>query len=159
MKFGVEKIISGHQHGADCGAIDMAMKHHIPHMGYVPKGRRTEDGPLDEKYTHVIETKSAAYPERTEMNVRTGSVTVVFSKNMGRGSRLTADLCEKFHKPWIQLEAFPNVEADAAKLKAFLESQSKAPKIINVAGSRESKSPGMHDHVIKVLEAVMLDGQ
>ena len=42
----VKKIISGGQTGADRAALDFAIKHKIPHGGWVPKGRLAEDGPL-----------------------------------------------------------------------------------------------------------------
>ena len=38
------KIISGGQTGADRAALDVAIEFHIPHGGWIPKGRRTENG-------------------------------------------------------------------------------------------------------------------
>jgi hypothetical protein len=46
----IQKIISGGQTGADRAALDFAIKHKIPHGGWVPKGRLAEDGPLPKKY-------------------------------------------------------------------------------------------------------------
>jgi len=46
----IEKIISGGQTGADRAALDVALKFGIPHGGWIPKGRKTEKGPLTEKY-------------------------------------------------------------------------------------------------------------
>lgn len=40
------KIISGGQTGADRAALDVAIEFHIPHGGWIPKGRKTEDGRL-----------------------------------------------------------------------------------------------------------------
>jgi len=43
----LKKIISG----ADQGALDAAINLvGIPHGGWIPKGRMTENGPLPEKY-------------------------------------------------------------------------------------------------------------
>jgi hypothetical protein len=42
----IEKIISGGQTGADRAALDFAVKHDIPYGGWVPKGRKIEDGTL-----------------------------------------------------------------------------------------------------------------
>jgi hypothetical protein len=42
----IEKIILGGQTGADRAALDCAIKFNIPHGGWIPKGRITEDGPL-----------------------------------------------------------------------------------------------------------------
>ena len=40
------KIISGGQTGADQAALDAAIELTIPYGGWLPKGRKTEDGPL-----------------------------------------------------------------------------------------------------------------
>jgi len=40
----ISKIISGGQTGADQAALDAAIKLGIPHGGWIPKGRLTEDG-------------------------------------------------------------------------------------------------------------------
>jgi len=42
------KIISGGQTGADSAALDVAIELDIPHIGWIPKGRKTEDGILPE---------------------------------------------------------------------------------------------------------------
>ena len=47
---------------------------------------------------------------------------------------------------------FPNVAADAAALTDFLSEQQ--PGVLNVAGNRESTTPGMHAYVAGVLGAV-----
>ena len=46
----LKKIISGGQTGADRAALDVALKLHIPHDGWAPKGRIAEGGPLPDKY-------------------------------------------------------------------------------------------------------------
>ena len=42
----IKKIISGGQTGADQAALDAAIKYNFPHGGWIPKGRKTEDGRL-----------------------------------------------------------------------------------------------------------------
>ncbi len=44
----IEKIILGGQTGADRAALDVAIKFNIVHGGWIPKGRKAEDGPLSE---------------------------------------------------------------------------------------------------------------
>jgi hypothetical protein len=44
------KIISGGQTGADRAALDIAIELKIPHDGWIPKGRKAEDGILPDKY-------------------------------------------------------------------------------------------------------------
>ena len=44
----IKKIISVGQTGADCAALDVAIKSNIAHGDWIPKGRIAEDGPLSE---------------------------------------------------------------------------------------------------------------
>jgi hypothetical protein len=46
----IKKIISGGQTGVDRAALDVAIKLKIPHGGWIPKGKLTEEGSLPEKY-------------------------------------------------------------------------------------------------------------
>jgi hypothetical protein len=46
----IVKIISGGQTGVDRAALDAAIRLGIPHGGWIPKGRLTEDGPLPDTY-------------------------------------------------------------------------------------------------------------
>jgi hypothetical protein len=61
----LKKIISGGQTGADQAALDVAIKLGIPYGGWIPKGRLTENGPLDSKYK-LKEMETTNYNKRTE---------------------------------------------------------------------------------------------
>ena len=154
----IQKIISGGQTGADRAGLDWAIKNGIPHGGYCPKGRRSEDGPIDAKY-QLQETASKEYPPRTELNVKNSDGTVIFSKtlSLGRGSALTSKLADRHGKPCLVL-LFGEVEPEGERLYIFVEQYD--IKVLNVAGSRESTSPGIHNFVEKVLdEAFKYDKQ
>ena len=51
------KIISGGQTGADRAALDVAIELNISHGGWIPKGRKAEDGVL----------KTSTEPRRREL--------------------------------------------------------------------------------------------
>jgi hypothetical protein len=152
-------LVSGGQTGADRAALDFALAHGITHAGYCPKGRKSEDGPIPWLY-NLTETESADYPERTRKNVELGDATAIFARvpaddllrQRRSGSGLTARLAKRADRPFVVLSHFPDVHADADDLSAFLERHS--PRILNVAGSRESTQPGVAAHVAAVLEAV-----
>ena len=72
------KIISGGQTGVDRAALDTAIKLDLPHGGWVPRGRKTEDGRLPDHYT-VQELASSDYRERTERNVREADGTLIIA--------------------------------------------------------------------------------
>lgn len=153
MNFRPSIIVSGGQTGADRAALDFAIARGITHAGYCPRGRKAEDGRIPATY-NLEETRSADYPERTKLNVDTADATVIFhpAGMSSRGSALTARHAKKAGKPCLILGAFPNVEADATQLATFLRLHS--PKVLNVAGSRESSVPGIAAHVEAVLCSV-----
>jgi len=143
-------IISGGQTGADRAALDWAIANGISHGGWCPRGRQALDGPLDPKY-QLKETSSIGYPQRTEWNVRDSDATVVFTlaaKATG-GSAKTITVARKLGRPCIHLH--PGVLAADQKLAAFIDTHH--VRRLNVAGSRESKEPGLYAWVIEVLEA------
>jgi len=74
----VEKIISGGQTGADRAALDAAIGLDIPHGGWIPKGRKTEDGTLPDRYD-LQEMRTASYPKRTERNIVDSDGTLILS--------------------------------------------------------------------------------
>ena len=95
-----KKIIHGSQTGADYAAFDFATLHEIPHGGWCPKGRLCEDGTINPRY-QLKETSTKSYSQRTEKNVRDSDGTVIFiiSPNITGGSKKTAELAAKHHKP------------------------------------------------------------
>lgn len=46
----VSRIISGGQTGVDQAALDAAIAYDVSHGGWLPAGRRTENGPLSGRY-------------------------------------------------------------------------------------------------------------
>jgi hypothetical protein len=148
-----EKFISGGQTGADQAGLDYAISRGIPHGGNCPKGRMSERGPIPDKYD-LTETMTAQYPPRTAMNIQKSDGTVIFTEGLidvESGCALTARLCVKYHKPYMAVDLSRDVHAQAAKmLREFVAE--KNIKVLNVAGSRASKAPGIHQKVLTVLE-------
>jgi hypothetical protein len=142
-------IVSGGQTGADRAALDWALARGIECGGWCPKGRKAEDGPIDPKYP-LKETPSAAYIQRTEWNVRDSDATVVFSVNpfLTGGSKSTVEFARKHGKPCMHLCAGDKTVADA--LRVFVEKH--GVKVLNVAGPRASKEPGVGEFVMRTLE-------
>ncbi len=96
----IKKIVSGGQTGADQAALDAAIKLDIPHGGWMPKGRITEDGPLPEKY-QLEEMPTSSYVERTEQNVLDSDGTLIVSHGMlTGGSAYTREVALEHKRPW-----------------------------------------------------------
>jgi hypothetical protein len=149
------KVISGGQTGADRGGLDAAIGLGLDHGGWRPKGFRAEDGAISAKY-RLTETRSRGYGERTGANVREGDVTLIFDGGGGLtgGSRLTAEICRRRSKPFMVV-VVPVDRRRFRKLTAFLERH--RPGVINVAGNRESKCPGIQEAVRRIMTAVLSD--
>lgn len=147
------KIVSGAQTGADRAALDFAIKHGISHGGWCPKGRLAEDGPIDPRY-QLKETPTSEHPQRTEWNVRDSDGTVIFSitNALSGGSSLTAEFAQKHKKPLLHLCAASQGDA-AMRLQEFLEKH--RVQVLNIAGPRASKEPGVGEFVTAVLDQAL----
>lgn len=150
------KIISGGQTGADRAGLDFAIRRGIPHGGWCPLGRRAEDGRIPSAY-QLVETDSPDYPVRTEINVQRSDATLIFSLPNSPGSKLTQRLCQRHGKPClhIRVDDYIGCEDEAGReIADFLREY--APKVLNVAGSRQRSSFNMHRFVTKALDAAYL---
>jgi len=153
----VEKIISGGQTGADRGALDFALLADISHTGYVPKGRRAEDGRVPDRY-EMIEMATSDYRPRTAANIKAADMTVIFMDGKvtsSRGTAMTLGVARKFKKPHVVLHIDKGIHENAKELRTALLMYK--PKSINVAGHRESHSPGLQSYVKLVLFEVMVN--
>ena len=147
----IKKIISGGQTGADQAALDFAIQHNIPHGGWIPKGRKTEDGILPDKY-HLDEMPTASYPKRTEKNILDSDGTVIFSRGkLTGGSALTCKLAKQHNRPWLHVDLDRVTAREAVQIIVGWVDENDI-EVLNVAGPRASKDPGIHDFVVGILE-------
>lgn len=146
-------IISGGQTGADRAALDFAIAHGVPHGGWCPLGRRAEDGVLDARY-QLRETGSRNYRQRTRRNVAESDATLILNLDeLADGSLVTLQFAERANKPAcvVALDA-DDLAAEAARVREWLAAHAVA--VLNVAGPRESKRPGIHRKALAFLEAL-----
>lgn len=143
----LHKIISGGQCGADMGGLLAAEELGIPTGGWAPYGWRTELGPNPELGTRfgLKEHVHPAYPHRTAANVQDSDGTVIIGRISGsRGSELTMALCEAHDKPYFTIPSDPMKYGERSYSNAFLRwLQRNDIRILNVAGNRESRNPGI----------------
>jgi len=146
----IERIISGGQTGADRAALDFAIEHGIPHGGWCPQGRLSEDRPIETSYT-LRETPAGYYGQRTEWNVRDSDGTVIFSiaPALSGGSKTTQELAGRLGKPCLHLSRESDGEKAAGLLCRFVDRH--GIRILNVAGPRSSNEPKVGAFVKKVL--------
>jgi hypothetical protein len=151
------KIISGGQTGADRAALDSAIELGIPHGGWLPRGRKSENGPLPESYA-LQELDSDNYRDRTEKNVTVSDGTLIVSFGpLTGGSALTESFTLKHDRPCLVLD-LEQVSHSAAV--TALENWIKRYRILimNVAGPRASGEPRIYEAVRRLLLAVDWQG-
>ena len=136
----VKKIISGGQTGVDRAGLDAAIALNIEHGGYVPKGRKAEDGIVPLKY-QMQELPKGSYPARTKMNIEASDGTVVFCQGKPTtGTKLTVDHAMKIKKPILVLDIDAvNMQTAVRIIREWIANQK--IEIMNVAGPRQSSAP------------------
>lgn len=144
----LNKVISGGQTGVDQAALAAAKKAGIVIGGWAPKGFRCEDGVIPRKFSEYMwEADTSNYEKRTEMNVIEAQATIIYCHDIrnSRGTKLTVDMCKKHGKPWFDFVSETHMfESNRDGYEHFALLLEKFG-IINVAGSRESKYPGIFD--------------
>jgi hypothetical protein len=151
----IKQIISGGQTGADRGGLDAAIEMGIPYGGRIPKGRYAEDGKVPDKYENMVETVSAGYPERTNLNVMLSCITLIFCHgDLNGGSLLTRGICWRNKKPFVSIDLDKPFEECVKKIVSLSEGITENV-ILNVAGSRESKHKGIQQEVKNVMVEVI----
>ena len=150
--------MSGGQTGADRSALDFAREHGIPHGGWCPQGRLSEDGAIGSAYA-LQETPAPYYPQRTEWNVRDSDGTVIFSisPTLAGGSKVTADFAASLNKPWLHLSKERDAILAADRLVEFVRGN--AIRVLNVAGPRASGEPAVGEFVRQVLGQALIGGR
>ena len=151
----LEIIVSGGQTGADQGGLDAAIKYGIAHGGWIPQGRKTENGILP-PYYQLKEMPSDKYHERTKQNVIDSHGTVIFYHDeLTGGSKYTEEMALSLKKPFLSLNlsrmpAFQSIN----QITSWILKKHIA--ILNVAGSRASKDPKIYSAVKFIISCVIL---
>ena len=149
----IKKIISGGQTGVDRVALDIALDLGIPCGGWCPKGRKAEDGRIDSRYP-LMETSSGTYRVRTGRNVRESDGTLVITRGKPReGTALTIKVAQKYGKPFLVVDL--SLEKNPTTAERWMDT--KGIQILNIAGPRESQTPGIYKEASQFLRAMFKD--
>jgi hypothetical protein len=147
----VMKIISGGQTGVDRAALDVARAKNLPSGGWCPKGRRAEDGSIPADYP-LEETEVSSYEARTELNVRDSDATLIILRGPpSGGTAYTIAMAEKWNRPCRIVDL--RDENTIPGTRDWLASHRIAT--LNVAGPRESTSPGIYADAVALLTQLL----
>lgn len=148
----VTKIISGGQTGADQGGLFAGDALGLQTGGTAPREWKTEKGsaPWLAEFG-LVESVRWDYAHRTVQNVLDSHGTLIFGKR-SPGSNKTEELCRIHDKPCLWIP-YPDGDKMVKKVKLWLIRE----KVwtLNVAGNRESVSPGIEQFTKKFLMEVL----
>jgi hypothetical protein len=154
--------VSGGQTGADRAALDVAIRLGIPYGGWCPRGGTAEDLPdppgLLTRYPRLRPTGSDVPAERTALNVRDSDATLLLTDRpdaLSGGTALTREVAVRLGRPHLVART-----DDACVVRAWLQALRRdlgRPLVLDVAGPRESKEPGVYRAASRLLEEVLGD--
>ena len=141
----------------DLAAIDFAIRYGITHGGSVPAGRLAEDGVIAERYT--MTEIEGGYRQRTKRNVMDSDATLVLNSGYLEGGTLaTLRHAQRLGKPHLVVR-LDRKSRDKIAGETLRWIRNKGIRILNVAGPRESKRPGIYGQAMDYLELMLcLDG-
>ncbi len=150
MEYRTMKIISGGQTGADRAALDAAIELGIPHGGWLPRGRKTEDGQLPRHY-RLNELDTYRYRDRTLKNVEESDGTLIVSFGpLTGGSALTEAFCIRLDRPYLHLNMeYLTMDKAVSSVEQWLAGN--CIRTLNVAGPRASSDSRIYDAVRKIV--------
>ena len=143
--------------------MEAALELGFPYGGLIPKGRRAEDGIVPEKFDKMEVSFRKDYLFRTEWNVAHSDATLILSnyntkpncdrETLTGGTLRTERFCIDHAKP--RLVFFTQ---NVAKTVDWLKGLGMDNIVLNVAGPRESKAPGIQEaaraFISRLIEAV-----
>lgn len=159
----LRRVVSGGQTGADRGGFEAALDVGLQIGGWAPSGFRAEDGGIPEPLRRHMK-EGGSYPARTAKNVRDSDATLIVSfsgwNHHTPGTALTVRECRRQQKPcrevWLPQGRYPGeahfrpVAEQLAEWVLGLQ-----VRVLNVAGPRESKQPGIQLAARQVLAHVL----
>ncbi len=147
----LDKIVTGGQTGVDRAALDAALEAGIACGGWCPRGRRAEDGRIDVRYP-LTETPSSEYAQRTEWNVRDSDGTLVLTRGRPtQGTAFTIEVAQRLGRPCLVLD-FRDQPTEQTLTDWLQDSKI---RILNVAGPREEKIPGIYREAYQFVSQVL----
>lgn len=155
-------IVSGGQTGSDRGGMDAAIRLGLDYGGWATADYKAEDGAIPAIYASKMKAcSSREYNLRTRLNVQDSDATLIvsYAETLTGGSDFTARECRRQRKPCRHLVLPRGRGQVTPELRSTLLDwlANNHVAVLNVAGPRESKEPGVQAATCAVLIWI-LDG-
>ena len=149
----LKKIISGGQIGAERAALDAAIKLNIPHGGWTYEGRKTDDGPLLEKYK-LQEISNTSFSKRIEKNILDSGGTVIFTHGkLTIGLKMTEALATTHKRPCLHIDLNETpLYVAASTIRAWMIKH--GTEIVYFTGLKIGKDSHIYSEVVKIIEGI-----
>ena len=148
----LRKVVSSAQPGAERAALDAALDLGFEAGGWVPKGRRADDGAVPERY-RVTETPGRDYDQAAEWNIRDTDATLVLTTGRpGSGTVAAVALAHKMEKPVLVADMLQ--PRNLGGILFWLEYGN--AKSLNVVGPKESEVPGIRAMAMEFLKGLLM---
>lgn len=163
----IELILSGGQTGVDRAALDAAIQMGIAYGGWCPQGRIDEQGIIPERYNSLKEisgnfnNEKENYDTRTKCNIRDSDATLILvpkiplPREIKDGTLLTIEEVQKQNKSYLMIDLARALQSNVEDIIKWINQNNII--ILNIAGPRESNSPGIYKLSLKLLEKTLFD--
>ena len=149
----ITKIVSDGQTGVGRAALDAAIKLDIPYGGSIPKGCKTEDGPLPETYL-LNEMPTSSYAESAKENIRESDGTLFLSNGqLPEPSQITLKLAKKNRAAYLHVDLSETPAFKAGMIISSWIAQNDI-HVLNVTGPRASEDAKIYHVTLYILESV-----
>ncbi len=144
------RVVSGGQTGADQAGWRAAERLGYLTGGWMPHNFRTEDGhhPEFAKRYNARALQNGSYQERTKLNIVESHGTLIFGNVNEPGSLLTFVTCKQMRRPRMVVSDADLLNVGELPLSTTIDHvrlwvYANDIRVLNVAGNRESKHPGI----------------
>jgi hypothetical protein len=162
------RVRSGGQTGVDRAALEIAAELGIAYDGWCPRGGWAEDAPdppgIRARYPWLVETPSGDPRQRTAWNVRDSDATLILlTRDLSEspGTEFTHACAELVFQRPVYVARIDDPEAllrTRTWLTGLFSGVSSTTFDLNVAGPRESESPGIARAASRFLRAILTVG-
>lgn len=149
------KVVSGGQTGVDQASLLVASEMGVEIGGWCPKEGLDENRVNIRKlHPSLVEATTSNPDERTKLNIRDSDGTLIIvpdwplSEKIKDGTRLTIEEAQRLKKPYL-IFSLADKHQNVHVIHEWV--QEKNIKTLNIAGPRESNSPGIYRKTCEML--------